>query len=353
MSEQRLKELKTWLSDKYSDLNLKALNNDASFRKYYRFQPNAANSSTLIAMDSPPDKENNNAFINIQKIFAEHAVTVPRVINANYEQGFFVIEDLGDGLILSKLKTTNNPDSIYGLCIDELIKIQSCARGIEQKYNYNIPYFDNKLLSNEMELFRDWFLAQYLKFTISDNDNSLLDKVFAKLLINANDQPQVLVHRDFHSRNLLLTSRNKIGVIDFQDAVWGPLTYDIVSLYRDCYISWPIEKVKDWCYSYYARAVEAKIIDIDVSFDDYWHWFLLMTLQRNFKTIGIFARLFIRDGKAGYLQDIPRTLNYAIDISAILARNSDYNKYKLFSDLNGFLIRTVLPLLQTKKEEVL
>lgn len=335
MSCTRFDKLQNWINSECNTKSeLVALNNDASFRKYYRFN---SGSETLVAVDSPPDKENNTAFLSIQEILEENLVRVPKVIKYNTEDGFFLIEYLGDKLILSDLKNTKFPEEIYRPCIDELLKIQLCDQEyINRNYKYNIPIYNSKLLLSEMELFREWFLKQYLEIDISDRDNLLFNELYNLLINNAIEQPQILVHRDFHSRNLMLIDNNKIGVIDFQDAVWGPLTYDLVSLYRDCYISWPLDKIKVWCEDYYNKAKSKHVIENSISFEQYWQWFLLMTLQRNLKTIGIFARLYIRDNKSNYLNDIPRTLNYFLDITNYLSE-----KYKILDNCNKFIINNV------------
>ncbi len=341
MITTREMELHQWLHTKYQrDISLLALNNDASFRKYYRF--NNQNYS-LVAVDSPPQKENNLAFISIHKLFASQDVRVPKIMDLDMENGFFIIEDLGDELLLPNLHKTANPYDLYQKCLDELIKIQRYKRNQELEKNYKLPLFDNKLLSYEFDLFKSWFLDKYLSVSLSDNENRLLDKIYDDLAHNAKEQPQVLVHRDFHSRNLLILDNHKIGVIDFQDAVWGPLTYDLVSLYRDCYIAWPLSTVKDWVHRYYLQSQEHHIINHNIDFEQYWYWFLKMTLQRNFKTIGIFSRLYLRDQKSGYLADIPRTLNYAIETTKELL---SLGNSKELSELDAFLGEKILPLLK-------
>ena len=260
------------------------------------------------------------------------------------KNGFFILEYLGDKLILADLKSSNVPEDIYHPCIEELLKIQLCDQTlINKNYKYNIPDYNTKLLLSEMELFREWFLNKYLNINISDADNLLFDQLFELLKNSAKEQPQLLVHRDFHSRNLMLIDNQKVGVIDFQDAVWGPLTYDLVSLYRDCYISWPLEKIKSWCENYYNKAKNKNIINNKISFNQYWCWFLLMTLQRNLKTIGIFARLYIRDNKSNYLNDIPRILSYFLDITKYLSKD-----YKVLAECNNFVLNNIKNKLDNK-----
>lgn len=340
-NENRFQQLQAWLYQQYNfHPELHALNNDASFRKYYRFKHH---NNTFVAVDSLPQKENNAAFVGVQEILSHKQVHVPSIIYYNQADGFLVLQDLGDDILLPKLKTSNNPEYFYQLALEELLKIQSCDVSYVRQFNYRLPVYDDKLLIYEMELFREWFLSQYLQIKLTKIEHVLLEKVFQKMIFNAHEQPQVLVHRDFHSRNLIYTN-NKVAVIDFQDALWGPLTYDLVSLYRDCYIDWPIEIVQAWVFHYFERSKIQNIIRSDLDFYQYWHWFLGMTLQRNFKTIGIFCRLFLRDGKPVYLNDIPRTFSYASCVTKLLAANDNYSKADtdLFADLNNLLNNKIL-----------
>lgn len=353
----RLDNLKSWLASCYKlnkDLiNLIALNNDASFRKYYRF---IYNNQSFIAVDSPPTQEKNNEFIAVQNILYNNNVNVPSIISTNLEQGYFILEDFGDEILLPKLLKADvqKAERLYMGCIDQLIKIQLCSEP------ENFPVYDTDLLNYEMDLFTDWFINKYLGLTLSSLERSLLDKIFLLMIENAQIQPKVLVHRDFHSRNLMELnifntsdtsdisdiSDISIGVIDFQDAVWGPLTYDLISLFRDCYISWDLKQIKLWTQNYFNQAQAKNIINSNVSFDQYWHWFLQMSLQRNFKTIGIFSRLFLRDNKPVYLGDIPRTLNYALEVTALLACDKQYTKNSAaFANMHDFLVQKIQPAL--------
>ncbi|MBP9722890.1 MAG: phosphotransferase [Gammaproteobacteria bacterium] len=349
---ERLHHLNNWLDESYNNsIKLTLLNSDASFRKYYRF---SFSNCSYIAVDSPPDHEKNQEFITVQNILAANKVNVPQIIKSNLIDGFFVLQDFGDQILLPDLLACQNsqqdPWEIYKQCLVQLIKIQLCNKS---QVKALLPNFDDKLLTTELELFRGWFVEKYLNLVLSENEHQLLNRIFTDLIHNANEQPVVLVHRDFHSRNLMaLKSLDNIGVIDFQDAVWGPLTYDLISLFRDSYIAWPLEKVKSWTQKYFTQITSIGLINKNITFDQYWQWFLKMSLQRNLKVIGIFARLFIRDGKAGYLGDIPRTLNYAIEVSQILARSPEYDKsYNIpgtsedFSELYKLFTNKIKPLL--------
>lgn len=338
MTETRKQELEQWLNQTYSDFDLKPLNNDASFRKYYRFQNNQDN---LIAVDSPPDKEKNAEFVGVQSILASGDVNVPEIYDKDFKRGFFVIEDYGDKTLLPNLKNFAKPELGYENCISELIKIQS----IEQnQMEYKLGLYDRCLLQTEMDLFRDWFLAKYLNVNLTVSENNLLNDVFANLIECAQNQPQVLVHRDYHSRNLMILNSGNIGVIDFQDAVIGPITYDLVSLYRDCYIAWPQDTVNTWVNDYLIRLKDNKLVDSKISNSVFWHWFLTMTMQRHFKTIGIFSRLYLRDNKSGYLNDIPRTLNYLLDASHYLSDDI------LYKNIYDFLNTKIVDSLRNKQQ---
>lgn len=357
-------KLQAWVAQSYScgsaEIKLLPLGNDASFRKYYRF---IVNNQTFIAVDSPPATEKNIAFVAIQYILKNSGVNVPNIIKYHEQEGFFILEDLNDGILLPILKKNNcSPTPLYGQCVEELFKIQQYnyldnKKLLSDNYQYSLPFYDQKLLNNEMELFREWFIDKYLNLPISVLDHELLDIIFNIMVVNAYAQPQVLVHRDYHSRNLMRVtttgnSSSRIYVIDFQDAVLGPVTYDLVSLFRDCYIAWPISLVKHWVEDYFVQAKIYKILLNDLDFEQFWTWFLQMTLQRNFKTIGIFARLHIRDNKSGYLDDIPRTLGYAIEVTEILSQqttNPDCSQYVKLNKLFSETIKPALELLRAKK----
>jgi aminoglycoside/choline kinase family phosphotransferase len=335
----RFQQLQTWVAQQYNFCpELYSLNNDASFRKYYRFK---YNQNTFVAVDSLPQRENNAAFIGVQEILFNKQVNVPSILHYNQTDGFFILEDLGDDILLPKLTTTKQPEFFYQLALEELLKIQSCDADYVKQYTYKLPVYDVNLLTYEMELFREWFLQKYLQIELTQNEQRLLDNVFSKMILNAYEQPQVLVHRDFHSRNLIYTN-NKVAVIDFQDALWGPLTYDLVSLYRDCYIAWPMATVEAWVLRYLEQAKIKGVIPQNIDFKQYWHWFLQMTLQRNFKTIGIFCRLFLRDNKPAYIDDIPRTLGYALATSKLLATEQEHDSSNLFADLHQLLNTKIL-----------
>lgn len=338
--------LNNWLEGLYHQkIDLILLNNDASFRKYYRF---LLNQQSLIAVDSPPMHEKNQEFISIQKLLSNCRVRVPKIMQIDLEKGFFVLEDLGNQtllpLLLNLQKTNSDPYFLYNKCLDELIKIQLA---IKQDRISNLPgllslpIYNTELLKFEMELFTEWFLQKYLNFTLSEFETQLLNDLFYLLIENAHTQPQVVVHRDFHSRNLMLVEMQQVAVIDFQDAVLGPVTYDLASLFRDCYIAWPIELVKSWTEKYFGQLKINKIVDEHVTTEQFWNWFLQMSLQRNLKAVGIFARLFLRDNKPGYIKDIPRTLSYAIEVTGLINN-------KIFQAVHQLLVTKIIPAMNAK-----
>ncbi|MFT6914374.1 MAG: aminoglycoside/choline kinase family phosphotransferase [Motiliproteus sp.] len=307
--DQRLQLLHDWVAIAFAQLGinlapdwrLEAVSGDASFRRYFRIY---SHQRSWIAVDAPPEKENSRAFVEIARAWAPLDIPVPRVLLADLEQGFMLLSDLGDLLYLDRLDAAS-ADRLYGQALHTLTRIQQCRTVAGERLR---PY-DRALLQAEMGLFRDWFLEQQLGLNLTDDDQALLDRLFASLIVSALSQPQVCVHRDYHSRNLMVIEGSAPGVIDFQDAVVGPITYDLVSLLRDCYIVWPESQVEGWALDYAAQAVAAGLME-PVSPERFMGWFGRMGMQRHLKAIGIFARLNIRDAKPAYLQDIPRTLNY-------------------------------------------
>ncbi len=257
----------------------------------------------LIAAYSPPTTENNAAFLAIDNYLFEHGVRVPKIVAYDEVRGFFLMEDLGATMLLEHL-TPETVNGHYAEAFAELLKIQQCPPAA-----HIFPAYDAPKLLQEMQLFPQWFVQALLGHSLSASEEAMLAETFEHLLASAQEQPQVVVHRDFHSRNLVYAEGISPGVIDFQDAVIGPVTYDVVSLLRDCYIAWPDEQVNNWLRAYGAMAMDAGIIP-DVPEAQLQGWFDLMGLQRHIKVLGIFARLSLRDGKHGYLNDLPLVLAY-------------------------------------------
>ena len=303
--DQRLEQLKTWLDDSgiaYNDIAPASA--DASFRRYFRITDDQG---SFIVMDAPPEKEDCTSFISIAKLLLSYGLNVPEILQQDLKQGFLLLSDLGDTVFLSELNN-NTVDQMYAAAMDSLLQLQ-------KNKTPNLPLYDETLLRNELNLFPDWYLEKQLKISVSDEQREVLEQTFDVLIKNSLAQPQVCVHRDYHSRNLMVNKHNPQtpGVIDFQDAVIGAVTYDLVSLLKDCYIDWPREKVEVWVSYFYKEALSSGIIN-GVSFDEFLRWFDLMGLQRHLKVAGIFSRLKHRDGKTGYLKDIPRTMDYIFDV---------------------------------------
>lgn len=303
-NDKRLQQLHGWLTQHFNSdqFTITVASADASFRRYFRIH---FKDQSLIAMDAPPDKEDCGPFVMIARRLWQSGVHSPEILAENHDKGFLLLSDLGDTPYLSVLNDAT-ADRLYKDAIDTIIHIQTVST--EQ-----IPAYDRKLLQTEVELFTEWFLHKHLGITLTDRQELLLRNCFECLIENALQQPAVFVHRDYHSRNLMQISDNNPGVIDFQDAVRGAVTYDLASLLKDCYISWPRQKTEDWVRYYYSKATTENIIDQRYSLDDVLKWFDLTAVQRHLKAIGIFSRLNIRDNKPGYLDDIPRTFAYIID----------------------------------------
>jgi aminoglycoside/choline kinase family phosphotransferase len=301
----RYNSLQNWLTEILgtSVFNLKPASEDASFRTYHRL---FLKNKTFIVMDAPPEQENCKAFIKITKKLRACDVNVPIIHNVNIEQGFLLLSDLGNDLYLNKL----NKSSIYELYSDALSTLVS----IQVLVNVGgVDEYDKSLLISEMNLFREWLIEKHLNIKLSDSQVKILTTLFDLLVNNALQQPKVFVHRDFHSRNLMVTKENNPGVIDYQDAVYGPISYDLVSILKDCYIKWPKEEIDKWIDFYLNKLYEEKA-QYRINRDEFIRWFDLMGVQRHLKASGIFMRLSHRDGKHNFLKDIPRTLSYILDL---------------------------------------
>ena len=255
-------------------------------------------------MDAPPDKEDTGPFVRIAQQFRKIGLNVPEVIEQDLDNGFLLLSDLGQQTYLGLLDA-GNVERLYGDAMDALMVLQI---GTDTDPDF-LPKYDRRLLLDEMALFRDWLLRQHLGLDLNDEQLRSLQDSFDFLASSALEQPSVWVHRDYHSRNLMKTERHNPGILDFQDAVSGPVTYDLVSLLKDCYIDWPREQVESWVKAYHRLSLESGL-RITKDEQEYLRWFDLMGVQRHLKASGIFARLYHRDGKTGYLADIPRTVGY-------------------------------------------
>ena len=312
---------------------LQPLGGDAGFRCYSRV--NSAPST--LAVHAPVNTENSEAFVAIANCLRRQGIDAPEIHAVNFEQGFLLLEDLGEQL-LSEVLSSQNVDHLYSSAMQVLLRLQACrewrlpvAAGHE---DYWLPDYDRGRLHDEMLLLQQWFIPELLGLPISTGEQKLLDAVYRALEDMALRQPQVWVHRDFHSRNLIFREGKAPGVIDFQDAVRGPLTYDLVSLLRDCYVRWPPARVYKWMRQYFDAAVRAGLLDASTSAEEFERWFDWMGLQRHIKVLGIFARLWLRDGKSRYLQDLPLVMRYTLEVA---------DKYETFRDFSAYLRERLLP----------
>lgn len=299
--QNRENALKEWLENSigHPQFTLNLLAGDASFRRYFRAHYNGL---SRVVMDAPLEKEPIEPFINIDILLEEKDVLSPKIFAVNKEQGFLLLEDFGDQLLLKTL-TPENVDHYYQLAMNTLFKIQA-----DPEKTQHLPPFDKDYMLKEMALFKDWFLDRYLKLSLSTSELELINQTMSWLADQIEKQPKTMIHRDYHSRNLMLVE-DQLGVIDFQDAMQGPMSYDLVSLLKDCYISWPREQVLDWALRFYHQSVLAQTL----SEDEFIKAFDLCGLQRHLKVLGIFSRLYLRDHKEAYLKDLPLTLSYTLE----------------------------------------
>lgn len=306
---QRLQAIEDWLREDaaFAQAVIRPASADASFRRYFRI---TVGGDSFIVMDAPPDKEDMAPFLKVAAAFLEIGLNVPEVLRSDARRGFYLLSDLGDMHYLQALDA-GNVQRLYGDALGALLVIQ--AQGPQAG---ELPPYDAPLLRREMDLFRDWLIGKHLGMALDAARSALLERAFTALAQSALAQPRVCVHRDYHSRNLMVTGRNNPGILDFQDAVIGPITYDLVSLLRDCYIAWPRDRVEDWALGYWELARQSGVLRPEEADEArFLTWFDWMGVQRHLKAAGIFARLYRRDGKPGYLGDIPRTLGYVVDVA--------------------------------------
>ena len=319
-ADVRLQNLARWLQEdlSLSVRQIEPASADASFRRYFRVQ---AGGESLIAMDAPPDREDSAPFVRVARALDAMGVPVPAIRAMDLERGFLLLSDLGSTHLLGALRAGVAADAAYGPAADALLRMQCSGRAAAAE----LPPYDAALLAREMALFPDWFLQRHLRVTPDASTVTLLGTVAAALIESALSQPQVFVHRDFHSRNLMVTRDGGVGVIDFQDAVLGPVTYDLVSLYKDCYIEWPRADVVRWVESH-RKALHGSGFDVGDA-EQFLRWFDLMGLQRHLKVLGIFARLWYRDGKRGYLADLPLVLRYVLQVTSAYPELATFDRY--------------------------
>ena len=351
----RFSALSRWLNQcfKQTNLVLTPMTGDAGFRHYYRFN---ADGYSYIAVDAPPTQSNNDAFVMVQQAFEQKNIQVPQLIEVDLIQGFFCLSDFGDILLAdvlaavkpapleedehSEKSSTKSMQGYYQQAIDLLPAIS------QVKTTQPLPLYNKAFIHRELTIFKEWLLEVHLHINLSSDDNHQLQQCFDFLIANALSQPQVTMHRDYHSRNIMLLDNGSLGIIDFQDAVQGPITYDIVSLLRDCYTRWSDKQIAP-LFEYFCQGITLSSSQglsphdlTKVSRQQWQIWFDLMGLQRHLKASGIFARLFHRDNKNGYLNDIPLTLSYISDISA---------HYPELDFLHQLITEQVLPAMQLKR----
>lgn len=300
--------MKDWIAgiDTIADGRLAPASDDASFRRYFRLQ---AGAESFIIMDAPPEKEDCLPFIRVAGYLESMQLNAPRILEANLDDGFLLLSDLGSTLYLDVLlENPQDAERLYADAISALLRMQRRGAAFQD----SLPPYDIALLSFELSLFHDWLCGKHLGLHFDAGQELAWQACCDVLIDNALHQPQVFVHRDYHSRNLMVTENDNPGILDFQDAVEGPLTYDLVSLLKDCYVRWPAEQVRQWALQFYRGldpAIKEKVDELA-----FCRYFELMGVQRHVKAAGIFARLNHRDGKPAYLLDVPRTLSYIVEV---------------------------------------
>lgn len=328
-TDNRKLALTNWVTGKISKdhqpVQLQSLGSDAGFRRYFRYQQ----PSRWLAVDAPPATEDTAQFLAIAKLIRTRGVRCPEIAVADPDQGFLLVEDFGDRLFLREL-TENNADLLYQQAMRDLLQLQQIPD------TPLIPRYDRELLHRELGIFSEWFVQKLLNHSLTKDEQQWLDRIFTQLEDNALSQPQSFVHRDYHSRNLLLLDDGGLGVIDFQGALWGGITYDLVSLLRDCYRRWPAARVKKWALDYRRLAINEGLIPA-ISEQEFLRWFDWIGLQRHIKVLGIFARLSLRDGKQAYLQDLPLVIRYTLEVA------EQYPELTAFAD---WFKQILLPLAQ-------
>ncbi len=296
----RQQQLEAWLHQRLKQprLGMEPASADASFRRYFRV---FLDGQTLIAMDAPPPQEDCGPFVHVAKLFSEAGVHVPQIVEQDLAAGFLLLSDLGHQTYLNQL-SPGSANGLYLDAIDALVRIQLSSRPSE------LPEYDRALLNREVMLFPDWYIQRHLNATLTKDQRSQFVALFDTVVKRNLSEGKVYVHRDYHSRNLMISTPNP-GILDFQDAVYGPVSYDLVSLLKDAYVSWEEERVLDWTARYWEKARKASL-PVPSDFGEFYKDFEWMGVQRHLKVLGIFARLWYRDGKDGYLKDLPLVMSY-------------------------------------------
>jgi aminoglycoside/choline kinase family phosphotransferase len=301
ISDNRLALLHDWLGARFgsASFSLSPASEDASFRRYFRV---ASGGCSWVVMDAPPEREDCRPFVHVAALMSAAGLHVPEILAQDLDRGLLLLSDLGTTTYLKALQASN-PGALFDDAADALIQFQLASRpGV-------LPLYDEALLKREIDLFPQWYIMRHLGATLDPKEQQGLAQSTALLVARALAQPKVYVHRDYMPRNLMVSEPNP-GILDFQDAVFGPITYDIVSLFRDAFISWEEAQVLDWTVRYWEKARRAGL-PVGADFGEFYRDFEWMGLQRHLKVLGIFARIHYRDGKPGYLEDTPRFLGYA------------------------------------------
>jgi aminoglycoside/choline kinase family phosphotransferase len=320
-SDSRLAELTRWVFDDlgFAGSQIAPASADASFRRYFRV---TRGEDTYIVMDAPPEKESLGPFLSVAKILLGMGLNAPMVLAKDPKRGLLLLSDLGQRQYLDELDTVEAADRLYADALGALCTMQLADDTLAR----DLPRYGHALLMREMELMPEWFLRRHLGLPTSAAERGMLDRLFETLAQSALVQPATFVHRDYHSRNLLVTPDNNPGILDFQDAVWGPVTYDLVSLLKDCYVAWPAPRVSAWALQYREQLL-AKGFPVGLPEAEFIRGFDLVGLQRHIKVLGIFSRLYYRDGKAQYLKDLPRVLRYTRDAAAAYAETAEFAEF--------------------------
>ena len=314
-----MQKITNWLATTaFKTFRIEVASEDASFRRYFRL---TKEEQSVILMDSSLEKESLAPFVDVTERLLAVGVHAPRILDANVEEGFLILEDLGSLQLLDALKEENYLN-FYSLALEEILKMQQAEAS-------GLPLYDKAFLTFEMDLMKEWFLKQYVDIDLSEEENRVIAESLDYISTEVLKQPQgYFVHRDFHSRNIMVREDGVLGVIDYQDAMRGSVTYDLVSLLRDLYIELPKPLVEQLVLAF------RDIVAADIDDATFIRWFDFMGLQRHIKVLGIFARLYLRDGKDGYIKDLPLTLKYTVDV---------LSKYKETEALHKLLSRVVLP----------
>jgi aminoglycoside/choline kinase family phosphotransferase len=317
-SDSRLADLTRWVFEDlgFAGSQIAPASVDASFRRYFRVTRDV---DTYIAMDAPPEKENLEPFVKVARILLGIGLNVPVVLAQDRKRGFLLLSDLGKRQYLDELEADGAAQRLYADALGALSAMQLADRGAMG----GLPRYDRAMLTREMELMPEWFLERHLGLQISAAERGMMNRLFEALAHSALKQPVTFVHRDYHSRNLLVTTDNNPGILDFQDAVAGPVTYDLVSLLKDCYIAWPAPRVRAWALEYREKLLAGGFA-LGATESEFIRWFDLVGLQRHIKVLGIFARLHYRDGKRQYLKDLPRVLRYTQDAAGGYAETAEF-----------------------------